>query len=83
MLKAHSDTICTIILGVLLAIIGYFLKETCISIKGLERDVIAIREKMLVIESTRITRSDIKEMIAEYHATHPCIMGAIQKETKL
>lgn len=83
MLKAHSDTICTIILGVLLAIIGYFLKETCISIKGLERDVIAIREKMLVIESTRITRSDIKEMIAEYHSTHPCIRGAIQKGNQL
>jgi hypothetical protein len=73
--KLSSDTIFAVIISVLLGVVGYFLKETCVSIKGLERDIITIREKMLVIEATRITRADIKEMIAEYHSTHPCKGG--------
>lgn len=72
MFKLSSDTIFAVVISVLLGVVGYFLKETCVSIKGLEKDIITIREKMLVIEATRITRADIKEMIAEYHSTHPC-----------
>lgn len=75
MCKINHDTLILSVLGLLLAVIGYFLKETYISIKSLEKDVITIREKMLVLETTRITREDIKEMIVEYHATHPCIRG--------
>ena len=72
MFKINPDTIFAIVISVLLGLIGYFLKETCVSIKGLEKDIITIREKMLVLEATRITRADIKEMISEYHTTHPC-----------
>jgi hypothetical protein len=75
--KLSPDTIFAIVISVLLGIVGYFLKETCVAIKGLERDIITIREKMLVLEATRITRADIKEMISEYHTTHPC-KGAIK-----
>jgi hypothetical protein len=69
-------------MAALLAIIGYFLMETCNSIKGLEKDVVTIREKVTVFEATRITRRDISEMIAEYHSSHPCPMGKTKRSEK-
>lgn len=80
MFKINSEVVFSIVLTAMLAVLGYFFMETCKSIKGVEKDLAAIRTKMDVLEATRITRNDIKEMIAEYHSTHPCIRGAIQKE---
>lgn len=70
--KLNTDTITSIVLTAVLAVIGYFLMETFKSVKGLEKDVAAIRSKIMVLEATRITRENIKEMIAEYHSSHPC-----------
>lgn len=79
MLKINSDIVLSLTLTAVLAVIGYFLMETCNSIKGLEKDVVTIREKITALESKRITRNDIKEMIADYHASHPCIIGGQKK----
>ena len=73
MFRINSDAASTFILTAVLGIIGYFLSETCNSIKTLEKDVITIREKIITFEATRITRKGIMEMISEYHATHPCV----------
>ena len=67
MFRVNSDA------AAILGIIGYFLSETCNSIKTLEKDVITIREKIIAFEATKISRKDIMEMIAEYHTTHPCV----------
>jgi hypothetical protein len=80
--KLNTDTITSIVLTAVLAVIGYFLMETCKSVKGLEKDVAAIRSKIMVLEATRITRENIKEMIAEYHSSHPCPMGKQKRSEK-
>lgn len=82
MCKVSSDTVFTLVLTAILAVIGYFLMETCEGIKGLEKEVTFISAKMQVLEATRITRADIKGMIAEYHATHPCIYAEQHQKGK-
>ena len=73
MFRVNSDAAATFVLTAILGIIGYFLSETCNSIKTLEKDVITIRERIIAFEATKISRKDIMEMIAEYHTTHPCV----------
>lgn len=74
--KLNADVITSIVLTAVLGVIGYFLMETCKSVKGLEKDVAAIRSEIMVLKATRITRADIKAMIIEYHNTHPCTSNA-------
>lgn len=66
------DTFLKIVLTAFLAIIGFFLMQTFATIKSLEKDVVAIREKITALESTRLSRKDIMEMISDYHFSHPC-----------
>lgn len=73
MFRVNPDAAATFVLTAILGIIGYFLSETCNSIKTLEKDVITIREKIIAFEATKISRKDIMEMIAEYHTSHPCV----------
>ena len=54
----------TLVLTAVLGIIGYFLAETCNSIKTLEKDVITIREKIIAFEATRLSRQEIMAMIS-------------------
>lgn len=74
------DSFLKIVLTVLLAIIGFFMMQTFATIKSLEKDIITIREKIVKIESTRVSRKDIMEMIADYHVNHPC--DVIHKKNK-
>lgn len=66
------DIFFKIFLSFLLTMLGSVLLQTFATIKSLEKDIITIREKIVQIESTRISRKDIAEMIADYHACHPC-----------
>lgn len=75
--KVLPDWLYKAILGVMLTIICYFMAQTFATIKSLEKDVISIREKILVFEATRLSRKEIVEMIADYHTNHPC---AFRKE---
>lgn len=70
MCRISSDMAATLVLTAVLGIIGYFLAETCNSIKTLEKDVITIREKIIAFEATRLSRQEIMTMISEYHTTH-------------
>jgi hypothetical protein len=81
-MKLNGDLIVGVALTAVLGIIGYFLAQTCSSLRGLEKDVVTIREKITALETSRITRADIKEMIKEYHSTHPCIKGVEQGTMK-
>ena len=65
-------------LAILLAGNGYFLMQTFSTIKSLEKDVITIREKIGILEATRLTRQDIMAMISDYHENHPCIRTATE-----
>lgn len=60
---------------VLLLIIGFFAKETFITIKSLEKDVSTIRIKLAEFEAKRISRDEIEKIIKDYHDHHPCIIG--------
>ena len=66
------DIFFKIFLSFLLTMLGSVLLQTFATIKSLEKDIITIREKIVQIESTRISRKDISEMIADYHNCHPC-----------
>lgn len=64
----------------MLAIIGFFVqesfdtvKETFVSIKTLEKDIVNIRIKLTELEAKRISRDEIERIIKDYHDSHPCI----------
>lgn len=66
---------------VLLAIIGFLakesfatIKETFVSIKTLEKDIVNIRLKLTELEAKRISREEIEKIIKNYHDAHPCIL---------
>ncbi len=73
-----SESIVKIILGVLLAIIGFYSAQTFYSIKALEKEVVTIRVKLAEFEAKRISREEIRTLIADYHDNHPCYF--IKKE---
>ena len=73
-----SESIVKIILGVLLAIIGFYSAQTFYSIKALEKEVVTIRVKLAEFEAKRISREEIRNLIADYHDNHPCCF--IKKE---
>lgn len=73
-----SESIVKIILGVLLAIIGFYSAQTFYSIKVLEKEVVTIRVKLAEFEAKRISREEIRNLIADYHDNHPCYF--IKKE---
>jgi hypothetical protein len=65
----------------LLAIIGFLakesfatIKETFVSIKTLEKDIVNIRLKLTELEAKRISREEIEKIIKNYHDSHPCIL---------
>jgi hypothetical protein len=66
---------------VLLAIISFLakesfatIKETFVSIKTLEKDIVNIRLKLTELEAKRISREEIEKIIKNYHDAHPCIL---------
>ena len=67
----NFDHFLKLCLTVSLAVIGFFLMQTFLAIKNLEKDIITIREKISAFEATRMTRKDIMEMISDYHENHP------------
>lgn len=73
-----SESIVKTILGVLLAIIGFYSAQTFYSIKALEKEVVTIRVKLAEFEAKRISREEIRNLIADYHDNHPCYF--IKKE---
>ena len=66
------DILMKVLIGVLLAVVGFFVTQTYYSIKALEKDVVTIRLKLAEFEASRISRNEIKSLIAEYHNTHVC-----------
>lgn len=58
---------------VMLSVIGFFAKETFITIKQLEKEVSTIRVKLAEFEAKRISREEIERIIKIYHDNHPCI----------
>lgn len=57
---------------VLLLVISFFAKETFITIKTLEKDIVVIRERLTAIEAQKLTREQITDIIKDYHDNHPC-----------
>lgn len=71
---------------VMLAIIGFLgkesfatIKETFVSIKSLEKDIVNIRIKLTELEAKRISREEIEKIIKNYHDAHPCILNPKEK----
>ena len=73
--KQRSDRILELIIAALLAICGYFLIQTVDSIKTVEKELSVVRVAVEKIDAARITRQEVRELIADYHNNHPCIWG--------
>lgn len=68
------------IIIIMLAVISFLVKEsfatiknTFVSIKTLEKDVVNIRLKLTELEAKRISREELEKIIKDYHDNHPCI----------
>lgn len=68
------ENISKTVIGLLLAIVGFFSVQTFLTIKGLEKEVVTIRVKLAEFEAQKITREEIRNLIADYHTSHPCRM---------
>ncbi|MBR1951471.1 MAG: hypothetical protein IKA32_02785 [Lentisphaeria bacterium] len=66
-----GDNILKTVMAVLLGVVSFFVTQTYYSIKSLEKDVVTIRVKLAEFEAARVTRQEIRELIAEYHESHP------------
>lgn len=66
-----GDNVVKTILTILLGITSFFAAQTYFSIKALEKDVVTIRVKLAELETSRITRQEIREIVSEYHNSHP------------
>lgn len=73
-----SENASKIIFWILLMLCGFFFAQTYLSMKQLEKDVVSIRITLEKLEGSRISRQEIRELISEYHNTHPCV-NASQK----
>lgn len=70
------------IIIIMLAVISFLVKEsfatikdTFVSIKTLEKDVVNIRLKLTELEAKRISREELEKIIKDYHNNHPCIFA--------
>ncbi len=61
------------IMMAMMTVIGFFAKETFLTIKSLEKEVATIRVKLAEFEAKRISRDEIEKIIRDYHDNHPCI----------
>ena len=66
-----GDNILKTVMAVLLGVVSFFVTQTYYSIKSLEKDVVTIRVKLAELETARISRKEIRELISEYHDSHP------------
>ena len=58
------------IIGILLTVIGFFSAKTYASIERLSLEVSGLRYEIGKLEASRITRSEIREIVADYHNSH-------------
>ena len=66
-----NETFGKLFFGILLTMTGFFSAQTFLSIKTLEKEVISIRIKLAEFEAKRIDRDEIRQLISEYHNSHP------------
>ena len=70
--KQRSDRLLELVIAVLLAICGFFLVQTVLSIKVVEKELQTVRLALERMDAERITRAEIRELIQDYHNNHPC-----------
>lgn len=73
--KQRADRLLEIFLAVLLAACAFFLAQTFSGIKSLEKEMKVVSLAIERLETSRITRQEIKELIIDYHNNHPCQYG--------
>ena len=68
--KAIVGILVTLI-GLLLTVIGFFSAKTYASIERLSLEVSSLKYEIGKLESSRLTRQEVREIVADYHESHP------------
>lgn len=58
------------VIGLLLAIVGFFSAKTYASIEKLSVDVADLRLELRGLEAGKLSRADVREIVADYHESH-------------
>ena len=58
------------LIGLLLTVIGFFSAKTYASIERLSIDVTGLRCEIGKLEASRVSRAEIREIVADYHNSH-------------
>lgn len=68
-----ATTVLLFVLNFLLIIVGFFSAKTYSSIERLASEVNRLSEAVITVKAAQITRNEIRQIIADYHASHPCV----------
>lgn len=63
------------LLNFLLIIVGFFTAKTYASIERLASEVNRLSEAVITVKAAQITRDEIRQIVSDYHASHPCVWG--------
>lgn len=58
------------LIGLLLTVIGFFSAKTYASIERLSLEVSSLKYEIGKLESSRLTRQEVREIVADYHESH-------------
>jgi succinate dehydrogenase hydrophobic anchor subunit len=66
------------VINFLLIIVGFFTAKTYASIERLASEVNRLSEAVILVKAEQISRAEIRQIISEYHNSHPCLYGRKQ-----
>lgn len=58
--------------GILIVMVGYFLSQYVIKLNEIQKDLYKLQIEIVEMKSQLLDRAEIKEIIRQYHDTHPC-----------
>lgn len=62
--------------GILIAMIAFFCSQYVLKLNEIQKDLAKLQIEVGKIQIQIIDREEIKEIIKEYHETHPCLKGS-------
>lgn len=64
-----------IALTVLLAMVGYFCSQYIMKLNEIQKQISKLQIEVVKVQSQLIGRDEIRELVKEWHETHPCVVG--------
>ena len=61
------------VVNLLLVVVGFFTAKTYSSIERLASEVNRLSAAVITLQAGQITRAEIRQIVADYHGSKPCV----------